>query len=495
MNIRKNMKHWSGLAIVCLTLSAASTAMAANSYEINFSGSNPLPTSGTFAYDPTTATFSGFTITWDSLTFDLTNAANNPAIGNAAPACVGSGTPGSQTFALLSGACDGPAQVFTGWEALDDAGVSYFEFETEIINGIYYDSLIDAALNQGQGSTGDTRGTFSITPVPEPSTTCMFICGLAFVALGSRKNFRRPMRRLFSVCAAIASAATLSSASTISYVDLYTTNTYNQTSGAQPTVSGGYSLTAHLHLQNPGDFSAANVTVPGGTQPPNGTNNGVANDMAMIDSSTFQYQSPVLATAAFNNEFPSGDYTFTATGSPNQSLSISWGANPDYSSSVPYVTDYASLQGMNSANDFALTLNPFTNALPGGVCDTQSGSTCSYIFLSIYDTSGNAVFSQDYAPNSTTSFDILGGTLQPRQTYTYSLIFSNQQVGSYNSGSNNWVYNPIYWSNVSTSGTFSTAASVTTPEPSTMGMFMGGLALIVLGSRKTFRACSSNEDR
>jgi len=211
--------------------------------------------------------------------------------------------------------------------------------------------------------------------------------------------------------------------------------------------------------------------------------------MALTNSTTFQYQSPVLATAALNNEFPAGDYTYTATGSPNQSLSLSYTADPDYSTSVPYVTDYASLQGMNSANDFDLTLNPFTNALPGGQCLPESGDTCSYIFLSIYDTSGNAVFAQGYAPNNTTSFDIPGGTLQPGETYTYSLIVSNQQVGSYSNDGNNWIYDPEFWSDVSTSGTFSTAATAATaPEPSTMGMFMGGLALIVLGSRKNFRS-------
>jgi hypothetical protein len=220
----------------------------------------------------------------------------------------------------------------------------------------------------------------------------------------------------------------------------------------------------------------------------------VANDMAMIDSYTFQYQSPVLAAAAFNNEFPAGDYTYTATGSPNQSLSLSYAADPDYSTSVPYVTDYASLQGMNSANDFDLTLNPFTNALPGGVCHTQSGDTCSYIFLSIYDTSGSAVFSQGYAPNNTASFDIAAGTLQAGQTYTYTLIFSNQLVGSYDGDTNNWIYDPQYWSDISTNGTFSTAAAaVTAPEPSTIGMFLGGLALIVLASGKKFRASSRNE--
>ena len=319
--------------------------------------------------------------------------------------------------------------------------------------------------------------------------------GLSMAGLGARRSRRRrigkiggPMRRVFRVCAALASAATLSSAATISYVDLFTTNTYDQTSSAQPTVSAGYFLTAHLYLLNPGDFSAANVTVPGGSQPANGTNNGVAPDMVLTNSTTFQYQSPVLTLSALNSEFPTGNYAYTATGSPNQTVSISWADDPDYSTSVPFVTDYASLQGMNSANDFDLTLNPFTNALPGGQCEPESGDTCSYVFLSIYNTSGNAVFSQGYAPNNTTSFDIPGGTLQPGGTYTYSLIFSNQQVGSYASDSNNWMYDPMYWSDVSTSGTFSTAAAVTTPEPSTLGMFMAGLALIVLGSRKKFRA-------
>ncbi len=143
---------------------------------------------------------------------------------------------------------------------------------------------------------------------------------------------------------------------------------------------------------------------------------------------------------------------------------------------------------MNSANGFDLTLNPFTNALPGGVCHTQSGDTCSYIFLSIYDTSGDVVFGQGYAPNTTASFDIPGGTLLADETYTYTLIFSNQMVGEYAGDPVNWIYDPQYWSDVSTSGTFSTAAAaVTTPEPSTVGMLAGGLALIMLGSRKKFR--------
>jgi PEP-CTERM motif len=280
------------------------------------------------------------------------------------------------------------------------------------------------------------------------------------------------MRHFFSVCAALASVATLSSATTISYVDLWTTNTYNQTSSAQPTVSAGDFLTAHLYLYNAGDFSAANVTLPGGAQ----------FDMALANSTTFQYQSPVLALSAFNNEFPIGDYTYTATGAPNQSVSIQWADDPDYSTSVPFVTDYASLQGMNSANAFDVTLNPFTNALPGNPCQSFSGSTCSYVFLNVYDMSGNAVFAEGYAPSSTTSFDIPAGTLQPGGTYTYSIIYSNQQVGSYDSGDG--MYDPEYWSDVSTNGTFSTAASVTAPEPSTVVLFASGLALIVFGSRR-----------
>ena len=288
------------------------------------------------------------------------------------------------------------------------------------------------------------------------------------------------MRTLASVCGALIFAATLSSAATISSVDLFATNAFSQTSNSQPTTSIGYFFAARLYLENPGDFSAANVILPGGVQPTNGTNGGANPDMALTNTTTFEYQSPFLSLSALNSEFPTGTYTYAATGSPDQTVAVSW-AGPDYATSVPYITDYSSLVGMNSAAAFGVTLDAFTNAL-SGTCGA-SGTTCSYIFFDIYNSSNVDVFSHDFAPSSTTSINIPSGTLQPGMTYTYTLYYSNRQVESYTSGSAQ--FDPQFGSDLVTTGSFTTAEAATTPEPSTAVLTLLGIAAAIFARQKS----------
>jgi hypothetical protein len=94
---------------ICVFLIAALAAPAAMAdtkdavtYTINFTGTAPFPTAGSFTYDPDTHTFSSFVVTWRGISFDLTTSANHPAlIGTPCGALTG----GAATFALLNGTC------------------------------------------------------------------------------------------------------------------------------------------------------------------------------------------------------------------------------------------------------------------------------------------------------------------------------------------------------------------------------------------------------
>jgi hypothetical protein len=74
-------------------------------YKINFTGALlPLPTSGSFTYDDTSAAFSGFGVSWSGQTYDLTAEANAPfIIGDPCSGLAGA----AATFAALNGNCGG----------------------------------------------------------------------------------------------------------------------------------------------------------------------------------------------------------------------------------------------------------------------------------------------------------------------------------------------------------------------------------------------------
>jgi hypothetical protein len=198
-------------SILFLSLIAFSTANASSLYEINFSGATPLPTSGSFVYNPVTSTFSNFTVTWDGLTFDLTTPANTPTISVAAPTCVGTGSGGSQTFAMLSGACDGVSNEATTWIAQDSSGISSFEIDTQLTisnpNGFVNDTLYIAADSSGQGSGGNPVGSFTITAVPEPSAAGLLMIGLALIAVRSWKAVKYNRSVIYLALAAVAVSA------------------------------------------------------------------------------------------------------------------------------------------------------------------------------------------------------------------------------------------------------------------------------------------------
>ncbi len=284
------------------------------------------------------------------------------------------------------------------------------------------------------------------------------------------------MQRIrLNICLAAALlAARIAPAATISSVLQENIVEYVQTGAAQPDPSSAlFGFEGIILMQNPGDFSAGNVALPGGLQPSNGTNGGANPDMHLFLPTEFVYLTPLLSQAAYSAEFPNGIYTYTATGSPSDTVTINQAATPPFPSSVPFITNYTSLQGMNPASPFTVTSDSFAGALPT-IC-TAGPTTCSFssVALNIFH-NGVCVFCTINLPASTTSIDIPANTFAPNTEYLFRLFFFNDQTTSAVSGTT--LNPPEFFTFAFTSGTFTTGPEV--PEPSSLILTLLGLGIV-----------------
>jgi hypothetical protein len=198
---------------VLLIAALGAPAAKADVYQINFTGDpgNLLPTAGSFTYDPTVQTFTAFTVTWDSIAFDLTNFANAPSASPAFPGCIGSNTGGAAAFALLSGACNPPQPgENTAWGADNNIrpGFADFAFFSETnghsclpatpCDGIRLDDILSIPLSCCTTESDIGGWTITkepgLTPTPEPSplgTAALGLLSLAVFARVSQRSHRR----------------------------------------------------------------------------------------------------------------------------------------------------------------------------------------------------------------------------------------------------------------------------------------------------------------
>ena len=175
-----------GLAAIagCVAALAMPTSVMATpvNYTLSFSQGFPNPTTGEFTYDASPIpTFSGFTVTWDGLSFDLTSSANTgSSLSNSDPCFGGAPLGAADAFLLMSGQC-----ATSSWVAqyAKSVGVASFSFSDAWGSNIMLVQSAPVILDE-QGIF--TTGTYAL--VPEPLTFSLFGAGLAGAIAMRRRN-------------------------------------------------------------------------------------------------------------------------------------------------------------------------------------------------------------------------------------------------------------------------------------------------------------------
>jgi hypothetical protein len=257
----------------------------------------------------------------------------------------------------------------------------------------------------------------------------------------------RNLQRLLRPGFVLAASGVLFCASTplhadLTLIDMFRNIVYDQTSGATPIAPTSYFLNLEATEANAGDFTSVTVAYPGPGSP----------DTLTLEPGTFRFgEGPSFSSmTAMDNAYPTGTYTFSASGgtAPAEMAALTYLLD-GFTSDIPALTaaSYDALQGMNPNAPFTFNFNPFTpNA------NASFGTTYFSVFNSSFAFSG--------APTST-SATMAAGTLLPDTTYEYELDFSDRVTGI---DPLNGVPTLIGF-DVRTDGFFTTT---TTPEPSTM---------------------------
>ncbi len=159
-------------------------------YRINFTVTSGIaPASGSFTYDAAVPTFTGFTVTYQGIIFDLTNAANSPITDTSCPpACA------AASFLFLSTHPGGSSSGNDGWGAISDASNDIFAFHRSI-PPVVGSVLFSQIMTPGTGPlvAPASTGSFSIEPVPEPTSGAMVLAGAALLGyfVHRRRNWRQ----------------------------------------------------------------------------------------------------------------------------------------------------------------------------------------------------------------------------------------------------------------------------------------------------------------
>ena len=188
------MRITTGFLPFLLTMGALPALATPTYYIIDFTviaGTPALaPTSGSFFYDSSSETFTGFSVVWDGTAYDLSSAANSPTIGPyGTPACA-SGSGGGASFNLLTACQTGPNQLWTEGACCTYSGVflpgGSFGFAVGGSNQPTIGFVADGV------SAGTAVGQFTVESAPEPSTIILVGIGLCLVmrrriAAGARR--------------------------------------------------------------------------------------------------------------------------------------------------------------------------------------------------------------------------------------------------------------------------------------------------------------------
>lgn len=185
------------LWVILAVLFVASVAPRAHAdtftnYAINFtlSGGSPAPSTATFVYDNTTATFTSADVVWNGITFNFlltTNGGVNNPFTLSGANCIGTGTGAQATVNLLTACQTATGTTFQwGTGAFDPSGTyAYLDALDAAGNNIYEAATVSAAstnCSQDPGTdcaTGSfSAKTVSASNVPEPGAGFLTLLGI-----------------------------------------------------------------------------------------------------------------------------------------------------------------------------------------------------------------------------------------------------------------------------------------------------------------------------
>ncbi len=193
---------------------------------------------------------------------------------------------------------------------------------------------------------------------------------------------------------------------------IFNNTVFNQTSNSAPASPSFYFFSIGATFQTAGSYNAATATYPGPGSP---------QTLALIGPTEFNFSSPAFSSlSALQTAYPFGTYTVTATGGqPTSVSSLTYLAN-FFSTTIPFITNYNSLNGFNPERSFTVGYNSFT---PG------PNVTNGFTFFTITNAATHQVVFQDnfQSPSSMAAI-IAAHTLSPHTTYDFELDFSNRLV-------------------------------------------------------------------
>jgi hypothetical protein len=246
-------------------------------------------------------------------------------------------------------------------------------------------------------------------------------------------------------------------------VNIFDNTLYSQTSAAAPTTPSSYFFSIGGDYASGDIFGGATAMFTGTASPVTSFDNNVPSP------NFFNHDSVVFPSlSALHTAYNFGSYTIITTinGIPNTGV-VSGYTRDLFTSTIPVVTNYSSLQGLNPANSVTVTSNAFTPA---------SGTNAAFTFFTIYNsTTLAAVYSQGFLPDTTTSFTVPADTLLPDTQYLFEVNFSNRLDGfdSIDSVSTTQGFD------VRTDATVTTGSASPVSEPGSLSLV--GMALVSFG--------------
>ena len=298
-------------------------------------------------------------------------------------------------------------------------------------------------------ATGDKRESIAVKGTVAPSLSASLL-GLS---------------RFFLPAAALLLVSTLSNAADASLVgvNIFNNTVYSQTSAAAPTSPSFYFFSIGGDYALDDKFGGATAIFPGTGSPVTSFENNVPQPN-FFNSDSVEFPSLSVLHSAYNF----GTYTITSTinGSPNTGVINNY-TQDLFTSSIPFLTNYDSLQGLDPTDAITATYNAFTPA---------NGTNESFTFFTIRNAiTGVAVYSQSFLPSTTTSSTVPADTLMSDTQYDFEVDYTNRISGIDSIHS----VGTTQGFDVRVEATVTTGSSTSVPEPGSLLLL--GTALVGFG--------------